>query len=113
MDPVICTAHGNADCIRAGGRILTCDLNDQAEQDLLLYETLNVILPCTCVSSNKLTLREDHRLRAFDNAILKGTPGPIGEEITQGWRNSHNEKMRIVLYSSLNLIRVSRSRRVR
>jgi hypothetical protein len=82
------------------------------EQDLLLYETLNVVLPCTCVSSNKLALREEHRFRVFDNEVLKGTPGLNREEITEGWRKSHYENVRNV-YTSLNIIRVSRSRRMR
>jgi hypothetical protein len=34
-----------------------------------------------------LTLREDHRLRVFENRVLRGIFGPKRNEVTGGWRN--------------------------
>jgi hypothetical protein len=48
-----------------------------------------------------LTLRDDHRLRVFENRVLRGMFGPKRNEITGGWREElHN------LYSSPNIIRM-------
>jgi hypothetical protein len=53
-----------------------------------------------------LTLREEHRLRLFENRVLRR------DEMTWDWRNLHNEELHI-LYSSPNIIRMIKSRRMR
>jgi hypothetical protein len=50
-----------------------------------------------------LTLREEHRLRAFENRILRRIFGPKRDDITGEWRKLHSEDLHI-LYSS-NIIR--------
>jgi hypothetical protein len=37
-----------------------------------------------------LTLREEHRLRAFENRMLRRIFGPKRDEVTGGWRKLHN-----------------------
>jgi hypothetical protein len=59
-----------------------------------------------------LTLREEHRLRAFENSLLRRIFGPKRNEVTGDWRKLHNEELRI-LYSSPNIIRQVKSRRMR
>jgi hypothetical protein len=39
-----------------------------------------------------LTLREEHRLRVFENRVLRN--GPKGEEEAGDWRRLHNEELR-------------------
>jgi hypothetical protein len=34
-----------------------------------------------------LTLREEHRLRVFENRVLSRIFGPKRDEVTRGWRN--------------------------
>jgi hypothetical protein len=46
-----------------------------------------------------LTLREEHRLRVFENRVLRRIFGPKRDEVTGGWRKLHN------LYSSPSIIR--------
>jgi hypothetical protein len=58
-----------------------------------------------------LTLREEHRLRVFENKVLRRTFRPKMDEVTGGWRNLHNEELRD-LYSSPSVIRTIKSRRV-
>jgi hypothetical protein len=58
------------------------------------------------------TLREEHRLRVFENRVLRRIFGPKREEMAEGWRRLHNEELHN-LYSSLNIIRVIKSRRMR
>jgi hypothetical protein len=51
------------------------------------------------------TLREEHRLRVFENTVLRRIFGPNKFEVTGKWRKVHNEEL-TDLYSSLNIIRV-------
>jgi hypothetical protein len=59
-----------------------------------------------------LTLREEHRLRVFENRLLRRIFGAKREEVTGGWREVHNEGLRN-LYSSPSIIRIIKSRRMR
>jgi hypothetical protein len=57
-------------------------------------------------------LREEHRLRVFENRVLRRIFGPKRGEVTGGWRKLHNEELR-GLYSSPSIIRVIKARRIR
>jgi len=59
-----------------------------------------------------LTLREERRLRVFENKVLRRVFGPKRDEVTGGWRKLHNEKLSD-LYSLPNIVRVVKSRRMR
>jgi hypothetical protein len=59
-----------------------------------------------------LVFREEHRLRVFENMVLRRIFGLKREEVTGGQREQHDEELHN-LYSSPNNIRVIRSRRVR
>jgi hypothetical protein len=59
-----------------------------------------------------LILREEHRLRVFENRVLRRIFGPKKDEVTGGWRKLHNEELHI-MYSSLSIIRMIKSRRMR
>jgi hypothetical protein len=52
-----------------------------------------------------LTLREEHRLRVFENRVLRRIYGPKRDEVTGEWRKLHNEELRD-LYSLLSIIRM-------
>jgi hypothetical protein len=57
-------------------------------------------------------MRKEHRLRVFENRVLRRNFGPKVDEATGEWRKLHNEELND-LYSSLNIIRVIKSRRMR
>ena len=59
-----------------------------------------------------LTAREERKLRVFDNMVLRRTFGPRRDEVTGEWRRLHNEELN-GLYSSPNIVRVIKSRRMR
>jgi hypothetical protein len=59
-----------------------------------------------------LTLREEHRLRVFENRVLRRIFGPKRDEVTGGWRGLHNEELHN-LCSSPSIIRMIKSRRMR
>jgi hypothetical protein len=59
-----------------------------------------------------LTLREEYRLRVFENRVLKRIFGPKRDHVTGDWKKLHNEELHN-MYSSPNIIRMIKSRRMR
>jgi hypothetical protein len=57
-------------------------------------------------------LREERRLRVFENRVLRRIFGPKRDEVTGEWRKLHNEELNN-LYSSTTIVRVIKSRRMR
>ena len=57
-------------------------------------------------------LREERKLRVFENMVLRRIFGPRRDEITGEWRRLHNEELN-GLNSSPNIVRVMKSRRMR
>jgi hypothetical protein len=57
-------------------------------------------------------LREELRLRVFENRALRRIFGSRRDEVTGEWRKIHNEELND-LYSSPNIVPVNRSRRIR
>jgi hypothetical protein len=56
-------------------------------------------------------LREEHRLRVFENRVLRRIFGPKRKE-DGSWRELHNDELHS-LYSSLKIVRVIKSKRMR
>jgi hypothetical protein len=77
-----------------------------------IYKT--IILPVVLYGceSWSLKLREEHRLRVFENRVLSRIFGPKRGEMTGGWRKLHNEELH-GLYSSPSIVRVIKARRMR
>jgi hypothetical protein len=59
-----------------------------------------------------LTLREEHRLRVFENRVLRRIFGPKRDEVTGGLRKLHNEELHN-LYSSQSILKMNKTRRMR
>jgi hypothetical protein len=59
-----------------------------------IYKT--IILPVVLYGYEtwSLTLREDHRLRVFENRVLRKIFRPRRHEVTGEWRKLHNEELR-------------------
>jgi hypothetical protein len=74
-----------------------------------IYKT--IILPVVLHGCETLSLilREEHRLRLFENRVLRGIFGPKRDEVTGGWRKLHNNELHD-LYSSASIIRMIKSR---
>jgi hypothetical protein len=71
---------------------------------LKIYRT--IILPVVLYGYETWspTLREEHRLRVFENRVLRGIFGPKRDEVTGEWRKLHSGELHN-LYSSPDIIR--------
>jgi hypothetical protein len=76
-----------------------------------IYKT--IILPVVLYGCEtwSLTLREEHRLKVFENRVLRRLFGPKRDEVIGEWRKLHNEELRD-LYSSPSIIRIIKSKRM-
>ena len=77
-----------------------------------IYRT--IILPVVLYGCEtwSLTLRDERRLRVFENRVLRRVFGPKRDEVTGELRKLHNEELSD-LYSLPNIVRVVNSRRMR
>jgi hypothetical protein len=81
---------------------------------LVMYISLSIILPVVLYGCEtwSLTLREERRLKVFENSVMRKVFGPKRDEVTGEWRKLHNEELSDP-YSLPNIVRVVKSRRMR
>ena len=101
---------GNA-CYYSVEKLLSSSLLSK-KLKVRIYKT--VILPVVLYGCETwtLTLREEQRLRVFENKVLRKIFGAKRDEVTGEWRKLHNTELH-ALYSSPNIIRDIKSRRLR
>jgi len=64
------------------------------------------------VKLGRNVLREERRLRVFENRVLRRIFGSKRDEVTGEWRKLHNDELNDV-YPSTNIVLVIKSRRMR
>jgi hypothetical protein len=77
-----------------------------------IYKT--IILPVVLYGCEtwSLTVREEHKLKAFENRVLRRIFGPKRDGVTGVWRELHNDELHN-LYSLPSIIIIIKSRRMR
>jgi hypothetical protein len=101
---------GNA-CYHLVQSLFSCRLLSRNVK-VKIYKT--IILPVVLYGCEtwSLTLREEHRLRVFENRALRRIFGPKRDDVTGEWRKLHSEELHN-LYSASNNIRQIKSRQMR
>jgi hypothetical protein len=101
---------GNA-CYHAVQNLLSSHLLSKNIK-ITTYKTITFpVAPDGCETLS-LTLRKEHRLRMFENRVLRRVFGPKRDEVTGGSRKIYNEEIHN-LFSLSNTIRMIKSRRMR
>jgi len=80
--------------------------------EIKIYKTIILPLVLYGCETWSLNLREERRLRVFENRVLRGIFGSKRDEVTGEWRKLHNEELND-LYCSPNIVQVLKSRRIR
>jgi hypothetical protein len=78
----------------------------------MIYRTIILRVVLYRCETWSLTLREERRLRVFENSVLRRVFGPRRDEVIGEWRKLHNEELND-LCSLPNIVRVVKSRRMR
>ena len=78
----------------------------------MIYRTIILPVVLYAFETWSLTLREERRLRVFENRVLRRVFAPKRDEVTGERRKLHNEELSD-LYSLPNIVRVVKSRRMR
>ena len=77
-----------------------------------MYRIINLPVVLYGCETWSLTLREECRLMAFENRVLRRIFEPKRDAVTGEWRRLHNEELNDLYYSP-NIVRVIKSRRKR
>jgi hypothetical protein len=88
------------------------NLQNRISRAVMIYRP--IIFPVVLYGCEtwSLKLREERRLRVFENRVLRRVFGPKMDEVTGEWRKLHKEELRDI-YSLPNIVRVVKSRRMR
>jgi hypothetical protein len=73
-----------------------------------IYKTIMLPVVLYGCETWSLTLWEEHRLRVFENRVLRRISGPKKEEVMEEWRKLHDKEHRD-LYSSPSVITIIKS----
>jgi hypothetical protein len=79
------------------------------KETIRIYKTITVSVVLYRWETWSLALREEYRLRVFENRVLRRIFGPKRDEVTGGWKKVNNKKLHD-LYSSTSIIRIIKSR---
>jgi hypothetical protein len=77
---------------KLGNLVILCDCKNHNSTSHFVRNLNSTVVLYGCETWS-LTLREDHRLRVFENRVLRRIFGPKRDEVTGEWRKLHNEEL--------------------
>ena len=94
--------------------IIICNNSMLLSKNLKIKIHRTIILPIILYGCETwlLTLKEERKLRVFENMVLRRIFGPRRNKLTGEWRRLHNEDLND-LYCSPSIVRAIKSRRIR
>jgi hypothetical protein len=101
---------GNA-CYRSVHSLLSSPLLSRNVK-VKMYKIITLPVDLYRCETWSFTLKEKHRLRVFENRVLRRIFGPKRDEVTGEWRKLHSGELHN-LYSSPDIIKEMKSRRMR
>jgi len=101
----------SANCYRSVQNLLSSSLLSENIKIKIQRDKILPVVLCGCETWS-LTLRDQRRLRVFENRVLRRIFGPKRDEVIREWRKLHNEELNDV-YSSPKIVRVIKSIRTR
>jgi hypothetical protein len=101
---------GNA-CYHSLQNLLSSSLLSKSVKNKIYRTIILHVVLYRCETRSRI-LREECRLRVFENKMLRRIFGPKRDEVTGEWRRLHNKEL-YALYSSPDIIRVIKLRRLR
>jgi hypothetical protein len=88
-------------------RLLPADVKKK-----IIYKTIIFYVHLYVCETWPLTLREEYRLRVFENRVMRRIFGPKTGKMSGDWSKLLNEEL-LKLQSSLSIIRMTKKRRMR
>jgi hypothetical protein len=76
-----------------------------------IYKPISLTLVLYGCETWSLTVREEHKLKVFENRVLRRIFGPRRDGVMGGWIKLHNKKLHD-MYSSPSIIRIIKSRTI-
>jgi len=98
-------------CYYSVQNLLSCGLLPK-NLKIKIYRTIILLVVLYGCGTWSLIVREERRLRMFENRVLRRVSGSKRDEVTEEWIKLHNEELND-LYCSPNIVRVMNSRRMR
>ena len=87
---------------------MCCSLTDTTLNLIIRYVKILPVVLHVCETWS-IKLREERRLRVFENRVLRGIFGAEMDEVQGEWRKLHNEELND-LYCSTNVVRLIKYR---
>ena len=80
---------------------------------ITINRTINLPVVLYGCETWSLTMKEERRLRVFENRVLRGIFGAERDEVTGEWRKLHNEELNYPDWSHIIIVRVVKPRGTR
>jgi hypothetical protein len=79
--------------VSVGFEVVVTAIMKMFQCSIRIYKTIILPLVLYGCETLSLTVREEHKLKVFENKVLRRIFGPKRDRVTGGWRKLHNEEL--------------------